>query len=78
MGGGACHGSDGQTSGFRLPDRADAHAVVLEYVIPGDAACSPLSTRLDGFGGDQMPPGAGLDDAAKCAIRQWISQGALP
>lgn len=84
VGGAACHGNDGTTSGFQLPDRGDAealagaHTAVLAYVVPGDAVCSPLSTRLDGVGADQMPPGASLDAASKCAIRQWIADGAAP
>lgn len=78
VGGSACHGSDGTTSGFQLVDRESAHAAVLEYVTPGDAVCSPLSTRLDGVGAGQMPPGTALDAASKCAIRQWIADGAAP
>lgn len=78
VGGSACHGSDGATSDLRLVDRAQAHAALLAYLTPGDAVCSPLSTRLDGVGAGQMPPGAQLDAAAKCAVRQWIADGARP
>lgn len=78
VGGPACHGADGTAGNFRLADRASAHAAVMQYVLAGDAACSPLSTRLDGVGGNQMPPGVALDDAAKCAVRQWIANGAAP
>lgn len=46
--------------------------------MPGDAACSPLSTRLSGVGGDRMLPGGNLDAGAICAIRQWIANGAEP
>ena len=78
VGGSACHGSEGRTSALRLGDPASAHAALMAYVTPGDAICSPLSTRLDGIGAGQMPPGGPLNEAAKCSIRQWISNGAPP
>lgn len=77
VGGAACHGSDGAVSSLVLIDEDQAYDAVLAHVTAGDAACSPLSTRLSGVGGDQMPPGTPLDDAAICAIRQWIADGAL-
>jgi hypothetical protein len=78
VGGPACHGPQGTAGNLQLVDQASAHAAIMQYVSAGDAACSPLSARLDGIGGDQMPPGAALDDAAKCAVRQWIANGAAP
>lgn len=78
VGGGACHGSDSTASSFVLVDESQAYDAVMQHLMPGDAACSPLSTRLSGVGGDQMPPGGNLDAAAICAIRQWIANGAEP
>lgn len=76
LGGGACHGADTTASTLSLVDEDQAHAALMAHVSPGDAVCSPLSTRLSGIGGDQMPPGTPLDAAAICAIRQWIANGA--
>lgn len=76
VGGGACHGANSATSTFVLVDEASAYDAVMQHVTPNDVACSPLSTRLSGVGGDRMPPGGGLDAGAICAIRQWIEGGA--
>jgi hypothetical protein len=81
--GASCHGPDGGQGGLYLTDIDEAYDMLLSppdaspRVIPGDPECSLLIQRLESddpaFG---MPPGAKLRDAERCAIRQWIANGA--
>lgn len=65
-----------------IGDMAATHATLLdsELVIAGDAACSELMVRLDTEDdARRMPPGAQpLDESERCAIAQWIENGATP
>ncbi len=46
-------------------------------VLPGDAACSLLITRLEADDpAAAMPPGSPLSEAERCAVRQWVDDGA--
>ena len=47
-------------------------------VLPGDISCSHLIYHLESDEPNVvMPPGAPLAEEERCAIRQWISNGAL-
>ncbi|MCA9705727.1 MAG: hypothetical protein KDK70_07760 [Myxococcales bacterium] len=84
-GGGACHAdasAAGAEGGFVVSDMAGTHAALQSggFVVPGDEACSPLLVRLDiDDAALRMPPGSQpLDEAERCAVAQWIAQGASP
>jgi hypothetical protein len=82
--GSQCHGKDGGKAGLFLdqPDKAydflmgkaDGRARVL----PGNPECSILAQRLESTDpAFRMPVGgAPLSPGDRCAIRQWIAQGA--
>jgi len=77
--GSACHGSEGGRSGLVLSEPEGAYRALVEAgrVIPGDPGCSELVARIVSTDPDvQMPPGAPLSDAERCAIVQWIANGA--
>lgn len=81
--GASCHGDLGRMGGLVLTDEAAAYAALLGLdgakarVIAGDAACSEMMVRLDSPGHSwSMPPGAPLDERARCSIRRWIASGA--
>ena len=80
----SCHGTDGRMGGLVFVDLSQSYDELLgqtgpQRVVPGDPACSELMVRLDSPGHDwSMPPGAPLDERARCAIRRWISAGATP
>lgn len=79
----ACHSARGRAGGLSLADQATAYQELLDAtkrrVRPGDPACSPLIVRVEGIGEDyQMPTGDPLSAPARCAILQWVLQGAQP
>jgi hypothetical protein len=72
-----CHG--GGSAGGELAlgdDPAAAYAALLEYVVPGDPACSAVVDHLEPTGIGDMPVGAPLGENERCAIREWIAAGA--
>ena len=80
----SCHGDAGREGGLVFVDQAASYDLLLggvdgkARVIAGDPACSELMVRLDMPGHDwSMPPGAPLDERARCSIRRWIAGGAL-
>lgn len=83
--GASCHGDMGQQGGLVFVDEAQSYALLLgtsggkARVIAGDPACSEMMVRLDMPGHSwSMPPGAPLDERARCSIRRWIAAGAAP
>jgi len=48
-----------------------------EMVVPFDSDGSELYQRLNGIGGDIMPPSGSLSNADISLVRDWIDQGAL-
>ena len=75
----ACHAAEGARGGLILDDPEVAYERLVEggRVIPGDAACSEITRRIDPAGpGPRMPPGGMLDPGVVCAIEQWIENGA--
>lgn len=72
-----CHGGTSASGGLALGDDADtAHAALSALVAPGDPACSPLVDWLEPEGRGAMPPGSLLVEEERCAVRQWIADGA--
>lgn len=81
----ACHSSaeaSGAGGGFVVSDQASTHAALLDngFVEPGDESCSALMFRLDTTDTTQlMPPGSQpLAEGERCAVAQWIADGAQP
>lgn len=80
-GGSSCHGPAGGRGGLVLADETSAYAALLDggRVIPSDPGCSELIARVTSTDPDrQMPPGSALSEAERCAIVQWIANGAMP
>jgi Planctomycete cytochrome C len=79
--GASCHSTSGAMGGLVFEDPDAAYALLLgenagkARVTPGDAACSLLMERLESTT-KPMPPGAPLADAERCAVAQWIQNGA--
>ena len=81
LSGASCHAAEGQAGGlsFESADAAYDHLTGGEEprVIAGDAACSPLVERIEATDEARvMPPGSPLSDAERCAVEQWIENGA--
>ena len=77
----SCHSDSGRAGGLSFADQQTAYdQLMLEgRVKPGDAACSEMIVRVHGVGEDyQMPPGDPLAEPARCALVQWVQQGAMP
>jgi hypothetical protein len=82
-GGTSCHSADGAQAGLELDDRELAYDYLLgnvdgrARVVPGDPQCSPLSMRLESDDPEfVMPQGSQLPEGHRCAVRQWIANGA--
>jgi hypothetical protein len=81
---GTCHTADAAKNGLIFADADAAYELLLSptnaapRVKSGDPACSLLMIRLESTDpGFRMPPGpTPLLEAARCAIAQWIAQGA--
>jgi hypothetical protein len=75
-----CHGVHAPTPLLSLSgDEEGAYAALLGHalVIPGDPECSPLIQRLESSDASfRMPRGGELPASERCAIVQWIADGA--
>lgn len=77
--GGACHANAGGQGGLQLENSSTAYESLTAEgrVVPGDAACSLIVRRLySDDAAEQMPPGKPLSRGERCAIVQWIDDGA--
>lgn len=77
--GSSCHSSDGAKAGLVFADPDDAYAALLDgRVEPDDPSCSLLVKRIESTDrGFKMPPGSReMADGERCAIEQWIADGA--
>lgn len=80
----SCHGDSGHSGDLTLTVQTAAYDALLGLdgagrarVKPGDPACSEMMVRLDSPGHSwSMPPGAPLDERARCSLRRWIAAGA--
>ncbi len=82
LAGGACHSAEGAQGNLAFTDADASHQALVDtssgVVLPGDVACSPLMVTLESADPSLvMPPGQPLSEAERCAIRQWIHEGAL-
>lgn len=81
----SCHGPNGKQGGLVLAESAAAYDNLLGQidgrarVVPFKPECSILEQRLESTDPMvRMPRGSGaLPDGVRCAVRQWIAQGAL-
>jgi hypothetical protein len=80
-----CHGQAGLRGGLGLYEPNQAYEALLGHgpdqrarVIPGEPLCSVLMERLEtSDAARRMPLGeAALADGVRCAIQQWIANGA--
>jgi hypothetical protein len=79
IGGGACHLAAGDRGGLTLEgiDVAYDALVTAGRVQASDPECSLLIDRLERRGeSGLMPPGNQLSDAERCAVTQWVREGA--
>lgn len=78
-----CHSGRNPPGDLSFESQDVAYQQLLDatkrLVVPGDPACSEIIVRADSPGEDyQMPPGDPLSEAERCALTQWVLQGALP
>ncbi len=78
-----CHSARNRAGDLSFETLEIAYEELLDptkkRVVPGDPACSELIVRIDSPGEDyQMPPGDALTGPQRCALIQWVVQGALP
>jgi hypothetical protein len=82
----SCHSATGHTGNLDMSTEALAYTELLQNssidpsrkrVVPGDAACSLMVVRIEATGEPyQMPKGGSLLPPARCAIAQWVQNGA--
>lgn len=77
----SCHSAAGHAGGMSFADQQTAYDNLMMNgrVKAGDPGCSKLIVRTSSPGADyQMPPGDPLEAPARCALIQWVQQGAMP
>jgi hypothetical protein len=77
----SCHSAQGRAGGLSFEDQQTAYEqLMLEgRVKAGNPGCSEMVVRTSSPGEDyQMPPGDPISEAARCALIQWVQQGAMP
>jgi hypothetical protein len=75
----SCHSASGRAGGMSFESVDVAYSQLLDgRVKPGDPGCSKMVVRTSSPGEDyQMPPGDPLDVPARCALIQWVQNGAM-
>jgi hypothetical protein len=81
----SCHGPNGLKGGLVLSDMNRAYDYLLGHVdgrarvLPNDPKCSIIELRLESSDPKfRMPPSdMPLSEGLRCAVRQWIQNGAL-
>jgi len=78
-----CHSARNQAGQMSFESQDVAYEALLDAtkrrVVPGDPSCSEMIVRTDSPGEDyQMPPGDPLSVQDRCALIQWVLQGAQP
>ena len=78
-----CHSARNRAGDLSFESMSVAYDGLLDptktRVIPGNPMCSEMIVRTDSPGEDyQMPPGDALTGPQRCALIQWVVQGALP
>lgn len=77
----ACHvdaQADGAAGGLIFGSDADADFQALAPFLDADPACGPFAVRLNSDDAEfRMPPGQSrVDEGVRCAVAQWMAQGA--
>ena len=77
----SCHSLEGNRGGLALNDRNNAFTALTsgdsDRAVGGDAACSGVIVRITTAGQPwSMPPEAPLGAAERCALEQWVQNGA--
>ncbi len=74
----SCHSAAGLKGGMTFQDEQHAFdSLIAGRVMPGNPGCSKIVVRTSSPGADyQMPPGDPLSPAARCALIQWVQNGA--
>jgi hypothetical protein len=81
-----CHGAEGMQAGLVLADQDEAYESLLgeldgrPRVVRGDPECSMLIQRIESSDPRVRMPlnSPPLSEGQRCAIRQWIAEGAEP
>lgn len=75
----SCHSAAGLQGGMSFQDQQHAYQALRSgRVVPGNPGCSKMIVRTSSLGADyQMPPGDSLSAAERCALIQWVQNGAL-
>jgi Planctomycete cytochrome C len=83
----SCHSPAGHQGGLTFEDPQTAFTKLTSKsgidpsrfrVVAGDPACSLLIVRTDSVGTDyQMPVGDPLPEPERCALIQWVQNGAM-
>jgi hypothetical protein len=83
--GASCHAAEGKQGGLELSSSDGSLSALLgevdgkPRVLSGDPACSILVGRIESSDpARRMPLGGQLNEATRCAVRQWIEMGAAP
>jgi hypothetical protein len=81
--GSTCHTASGDRGGLTLDTADGAYSDLLgesgddARVLSGDPGCSEMIRRIVADdSGDLMPPGSPLSEAERCAVIQWVANGA--
>ena len=77
----SCHSERGHAGGLAMhtQDTALQQLLMSDRVKAGDPNCSEMIVRVDSPGTDyQMPVGDPLTPEERCALIQWVQQGAMP
>lgn len=74
----SCHSASGANGGLVMDTKDHAFAGLHDgRLMPGNAMCSEMVVRIEGIGtGYQMPQGDTLSAGERCAIAQWVQNGA--
>jgi hypothetical protein len=77
----SCHSIEGMHGGLILADRATAFTALTtagsRRAVANDAACSGMIVRINSTGHPwSMPPESPLGAAERCAVEQWVQNGA--
>ena len=78
-----CHNASNPGGGLSFESQDVAYQALTDAtkrrVVAGDPACSEMIVRTESPGEDyQMPPGDPLSEPARCALIQWVLEGAQP
>jgi hypothetical protein len=75
----SCHSASGAQGGLSFADEQTAFDGLMRggRVAPGDPGCSEMIVRTSSPGTDyEMPPGSPLSEPTRCALIQWVANGA--